>query len=337
MKSIKGILKYMGIVIASIIVLCGLVLGLMFFTKAHVFGLYFLQVSEVGKYLGEFNVDSIKIEKGDFNINIDAERYGVIVIPHNSSKISVHSDNEYLGFLKDEHKQPHTSPDVSISQVVYDGETTPTINIKINEPSGLLAIKDSCQVVIRVPHSIKITKTVGEEGAKETVEEEILMEYNIGVKTTTGNITLSHSIDEDGNIAQPLNANALSFDTRKGEVITQGFKSDSRDIELDSLTIKSNGGKFDFTRFNTITIVNKVRFDGTNATYNFNTLRANKGIEIVGEVVKFTATNVYAGVEGFIYKSDSGVLDIDRLITGDINETVTQVVQEENKFIKKVP
>lgn len=334
MKALKGVMIYIGIVLLSFIVICALVIGFMFMTKTNVFGYYFVRAFENMQ-----TVSGVTLDKGitKVNLTITTNNYGVVVEPINddttysdTTDIALSTDNQYIGFLKDEGVEneegkivPNLLPQVDASKTSGKaGELN--IEIKIAEPEGLLSI--SKMSVLRVQVPFKLTA----EGAP--------IEYNLTIKTGNGDIDLQHSEDEHGKFACPLNVKSMNLETSKGNVTFDGLGSvvaneeANNKLELDDLTINTNGGTFDFTNFEYVKVTNKVELKSKKANYLFKKLIACAnmdngvyggagGVEVNGTVVKLNADMVICGSDGFIFKTETGALKVKHLLTGRIRVT----------------
>ncbi len=325
MKAIKGIFKYMGIVLASLILILALGIGIMYFSKMSIFGYYFVSVHKDNVYL-----DSIKLTSASvINLDVKATNYSVEIKSEYSDQIGLYTNNNYTGFLKATETSKGDEMVVTPS-VVYNVDTNSDgsldVVIKIDEPSGLMSVGSSCKVVIGIPYTLNSN----------------IVKYNIDVTTHNGNICLKNGVFEDDS-AIPITVNSLQLATNKGDVALSGFGDTSgntiKNLTLDRLNISTNGGKIDFSNFDNIEVKSKIVLDSKKATYNFKTLksayRENEtlmgGVEITGTSVKFTADCVECGSDGFIYKSDSGVLKIDKLFSGDIEWTTRNKTVENEK------
>ena len=337
MKAFKGFMKYVGIVILGVIVIGALGIGFMFFTKTSMFGYYFVSASE-----NSHNTMTVDLAgtTTTVDLNIKAGRYGVEVIPSEGSSIRVLTDNNYTGFLKGKKNSEgqiykDLFPAIARAEDDVITSTNTELSISLAEPEGLLAVSATSVVRIYVPFHVSYTP----ENSDDAVEN--IIKYNINITTENGDIDLKNGQMKGADkkdIKLPLNVASLKLTTNRGNVDMQGFGNKAgeliKNLTLENLNISTNGGTFDFTSFDSVTVNNKIQLESKKATYLFNTLNAINGtaggIEINGTTVKFTADTVNCGMDGFIYKCDTGVLKITNLFTGcDIVKTITEVTNDE--------
>lgn len=326
MKAIKGIFKYMGIVLVSLILIFALGIGLMYFSKTSIFGYYFVSVRK-----DLVAMDSITLPTATtINLDVKAKNYSLVIKSIYGDKIELYSNNNYVGFLKATETTEGNKMVISPS-VVHDVDTnsdgSTQVTVNIDEPSGLMSVGRTCKVVIGIPYKLNNS----------------IVKYNINATTHNGNISLENGTDEDGKFLAPITVNSLGLSTNKGDVALSGFGDTTgktiKNLTLDRLNISTNGGKIDFSNFDNIEVKSKIVLDSKKATYNFKTLKSaymesgtlKGGVEITGTTVKFTADCVECGSDGFIYKSDSGVLKIDKLFSGDITWTTRNETVENEK------
>lgn len=341
MKALKGVLTYVGIVLLAIIVIAALTIGMMFFTKGSVFGYYFLQFHKDGQLL-EFHMNDQKLNTYDvetlapgaeeMELNINTDRYSVRIVPHNLKVISFVTDNHYIGFLQgrkvDGKLKAVTMPTISVNKKDNDSKK---LLIDLHEPQGALSISKISRLIVFVPYEIS-----GK-----------CIKYNVNVNTGNGNIDITNSFDENGRVEFPVNINSLDVSTKRGNVTIKGVGDNNgikENLTLDKLNIKTQGGTFDFTAFKKVSVKSKVRLESNKATYKFNELESyistlsgvTGGVEITGNNVKFTADRVTCGSDGFIYKAETGALNINKLISGTVTEMSKQVdkLDGEGKVIK---
>ena len=337
MKAFKGFMIYTGIVLLSLVIIGALVIGMMFFTKIQLFGYYFVQTNKNDYFHGEISFANPDGVTGDqlssivpiknVNLNIETGAYGILVEPISDldkKELKIYTDNIYVGFLDGsalgDNLDDNRYPRIKVVKQ-HDNAGNMEINITLSEPQGLLSMSELSLLRLRVPFK---------------VNEEVVT-YNINAKTHNGNIKLINSKDDKGDFADPLVVTGLKLETNKGDVSLEGFGNKygkkTENLVLDNLDIKTNGGTFDFTNFRNVKVNRKVTLDSEKANYYFNVLDArngiNGGVEINGTVVKFVADAVYCGMDGFIYKTSTGVLKINNLFTGNIEENIEAVTEKD--------
>jgi len=214
---------------------------------------------------------------------------------------------------------------------------------EIKEPQGLLSRNSSNVIAFYVP--VTLTKNVKVEEDKEE-KKTFNVRYNINIKTNNGDVRLRNSTVEDtDNFKDFLYIDELSIETNKGSGSLKGVKTDGSDANKDSgavttlilpsLNIKTNGGTFDFSNYKLVRVNGAVNLESEKAKYKFNVLESyykegaddkyyQGSINISGTNVEFEATKIFCGMDGFSYKSDTGMLKIDKLYTGNIRNGATE-------------
>lgn len=333
MKALAGVMKYIGIVLVCIILILAFAIGIMYFTGINLLGFYFIQVDETGKQL---KMQGITLPAGyeslsenKISITLEAKNFNVKVIPHRGSDIEITCDASYIGLLRatkvNGQKKAVYMPTLADSKANPSEPSKGIFNWVITEPSGLFSMNEGSVILVKVPYE--------SSGENKTLSNK----YDLNIITKNGNINLFSSSDDDGVL--PLHIDSLNLTTKKGDAIFEGLgNGGSRDVATEKvfnkLSISTQGGKFDFTQFDRVTVNDKIKLDSKKATYSFKKLRSyynvvkdgdkttsvSGGVEITGTKVNFTADAVLCGSDGFVYKSDTGVLKIGRLESGIIND-----------------
>lgn len=319
MKALKGIIVYIGLVLMAIILIFGLMVGFLFLSKkSTIFGYYFRNVSlkesthyEKPLYTDEADPTNSKLEV--VNLKIKANNYNVLVKPHQESmKLVVSSLSDYFGFLKasvdpeTKEKSAVECPTALVTKQAWSvDKTTFTLEINMLEPEGLFGFRKNNTLYIDVPFQ------VGNHVVK----------YNLDITTGNKDITfkagtlVTKTAGVEKTQTLPLNIDSMVLNTNKGDAIISGIGStiDKLDKEttVDKLDISTNGGTFDFSAYDVITVkTNKLSLTSKNANYKFKKLVAEEGIEVVGNNVKLDADEIHCGKRGFLYKADTGALRI---------------------------
>lgn len=304
MKAIKGILVYTGLILLAIVLILGLMVGFLFLSKnSNIFGYYFRNVSYEGYTHHEVDVENIR----KVNLTIETKDYNIVVrAREDEAKISIKSQNQYFGFLKGtvdpvtEKKSAVTKPNLKVIKSEADSATEYTIVCSLENPQGLLAFKEQNTLFVDVPFCI----------------HDNVIEYNLNLTTGNKNIRFETTTREGTGTRKtvPINVTGLKLTTNKGDAIISGIAKTVGDLpkalEMETLNISTNGGTFDFSSYDLITITDDLKLNSKNASYVFKNLDAKKGMEVVGTNVKFQADRVTCGTNGFLYKSDTGALNI---------------------------
>ena len=320
MKILKGIGIYTLIVLGSITLLGLILMGAMFiFPKFGLFGYNFQyksfeETAFENLKISTVETDSKKIDKSTpiVNLYINNANYNMYLLPGDSAGvIKSYVSSNYIGFVKTESGVFETSMETSAYvQTNDDGINELNVIMNINEPKGAVTFREDNKLFVYVPYLLS-------KGGEEVV-------YNVFAKSDGGDVNIVNSEDK-GAINKKFVANKVSIETNDGDINLKGFAllnsskkveatSDSDTaINLESLKINTKGGVVDLTNFSKITVEEKVVLISTRADYKFKNLVAKKGIEVVGSNVRFEAEEVNAQLNGFIYKSTTGGLDVNRL------------------------
>lgn len=310
MKALKGILVYTGLVIMAIILIGALLVGFLFISKnSTLFGYYFRNVSYQGASHFNLNLSENSVET--VKIALSAKNYNLVVkVDGEKTNLNIYSSSQYFGFLKASKnaktgkKEAITAPNLIMTSKTYDSDSkTLSLSFSLQEQEGLLSYKDQNNLYITLPYYSTTGKVV---------------QYDLDL--TTGNKDIRFVTDtikkkgEDKVV--PLNATSMKLTTNKGDVTVSGIGSEIGDelktLNMDNLTISTNGGTFDFTSYENVAVETLLRLNSQKANYKFKKLSA-KGVEAIGTNVKFEAEAVKCGEKGFLYRSDTGALNIKQL------------------------
>lgn len=310
MKALKGIMIYTGLVIMAIILIGALLVGFLFLSKkSTLFGYYFRNVSfeEASHFSLDLAEDSVETVK----VTLSAENYNLVVrVDADKTNLNVSSSSQYFGFLKASKdvktgkNKPVTTPNlVLVSKNLDEDSKTLSLSFKLQEQEGLLSFKNQNNLYIDLPYYSSGSTTV---------------KYDLDL--TTGNKNIKFVTDtvkvHKKEKVVPLNATSMKLTTNKGDVTVSGIGSeigaDLKTLSMNNLTISTNGGTFDFTSYEKVGVGSLLKLNSQKANYKFNELSAN-GVEVIGTNVKFEAKNVKCGEKGFLYRADTGALNIKTL------------------------
>lgn len=318
MKALKGILVYTALVLVSIVFIFALGVGFLYLSKnSTLFGYYFRNVSFEDKVHYK---NAIPSDMERISIKVNTKNYGVVLLPIDSdANLEITTSSAYMGFLKatvdpeTQKKSAVVTPDHTIkaySSVDSEGHKVYNIEITLIEQEGWLSYKKLNTMYIRLPFfhsaSYDLNITTGDKD----------IEFRAGEREIKN--ALTDAITKE---VLPINVNSLKIKTNKGSAIIGNFGSSIDIIEknrsFENLDITTNGGTFDFTQFDSVTVTKgKLSLNSQNASYKFKKLEAQKGMEVIGKNVKFDANEVVCGESGFLYKSTTGTLKI-----GTLNST----------------
>lgn len=333
MKVLKGIFVYTMVILGALLGVGILLIGAMYLFKLPVFGYRFLNINIQKEFYNNINVVGYTIqtpsgttlnfisdciqENGTYRVKfiVDAGDYAVRLLPDDGQHnyISYYTMTDFTGLVKTDSKKYTTT--VNTTTFIDDNKVL-VVNMKVANPSGLVKFDDdSNELVIVVPENIDAVNYV----------------YDFEIKTTGGNIILKNSVNTDMSFCAPLRVGSLSASTNKGNIVLGGFeyaldengkKVANTSATLDDLVLYTKGGTIDFTNFKNLTINKKFVLESTKADYVFENLTAASGMEITGNNVLVKAKTITCGGD-FVYKSETGGLEIDALNAGGYVKKVT--------------
>ena len=342
MRALAGVMKYVGIVLISGVLILAFCVGLMFFMpKMRLFGYYFRQVDARSQLMGE-PIDLSSSFSGDkIKLTIEAHDYDIIIQPievKDKCAFYIYQETDYIGFLKGVKENEGTPLEKTVAKLYPErreasiNKSDPSAGVYhwiFDEPQGILSMNAENKIVINVPYS---------KGGKPLF-------YDLDITTHNGDIHLTNSVDEKDKYLNTLNISGLSLKTNKGNAYFKGIgsnvdegtegegentqKTAPKVLRLNNLDITTNGGTFDFRKFEKVTVLDKVELTSKKAKYLFNTVATHdgnsegnlpNGIVVNGDNVEFRADSVYCGEDGFTFKSTTGVLDVKKLISGKITD-----------------
>lgn len=293
MKALKGLLIYIGIVLAMIIGVGVILFAVMYFVPSF-------RIMGVGVIHERGKRDQTEIVLDnysgydDIELNISSKRIN-LVIDTTSEKDNINYNLSLSGF--------GIAFDIVEYRVVNNIEvkdSTLKINLNITEPEGLITDVNS---------EFRITLPATER-------------YNLMLKTTDGKIEL------DGK--SKLNVNALSVATGNGSFESVGLGTpvgQDTNLILDSLNLSTNMGKIRLNSITNLTVSSPVKLTSSAGTFSFNNV--NAAFNVTGNGVVLYADTITTDANGFKFISENGRLDVKKLVTpsGAENTIVTENCQ----------
>lgn len=333
MKILKGIFVYTMIILGVIMGLGIILLGCMYLFKMSMFGYKFLDINLKRNTFESIQLD-IKEQQtsgstlsylddcvvdGKYNVKfvINAGNYTVRVLPDSGqhSFISYYTISDFVGFVKTD----TSSYKASVNTRYYINDDTLIVDMKVSNPKGLINFDATDnRLVIVVPEKYNNKPFY----------------YGFDITTTGGDIILKNSLTSDNKFDAPLRVSTLTANTTKGNITLGGFESTIVDGEkeasstatMQNLVLTTQGGTIDFTNFKSFVIEKKLILEATKADYIFEDLTVNDGMEVTGSNILIKANTITCNGD-FVYKSDTGGLDIQVLNAGEYNKVVS-----ENKY-----
>ena len=340
MKIVKGVLTYTLILIGVLLIAGVLLFAGMAFLKFPVFGYRVTMATNQPKEVKTVKFNDVYLNESGERIEgsyitrtivINSNNYDVKVRPFNDSvdtslnaKARITYVDEAFGLVSNGHLIDKTNSVIEI--LYYDGdplitntakqETAPKIVINLKTPQGILNYRNS-RVLVELP--------VNSDASKYN--------YNLEVNSGKGDFSIVPYIDEIGNFNDVLTVNGMDITTTTGSATFYGLresgdygKVDSY-VEFDYLNLKTEKGKFDFTK-QKIKVVDNVKIDSSMGDFAFQKIVA--GFTIEGENLVFDAEEINTGDKSFLYNCPHGTLRITKLNVGNqVGEIVTEYARVE--------
>lgn len=289
MKALKGLLIYIGIVLAILLGIAILLFaGMYFFPTFRIMGIGVIHGSE------NYNGDVLKLSDysgySSIELNISSKQFAINIDVNDKEEIDYRFNKNVFGIAYDitEYKL--------LKDISLDG-TTLKISLIVSEPEGLIS-NNSSYLDISVPQS---------------------RDYSLLIKTGTGGINI-------GNSGTMNNLKNVTASTEKGKFTIAGNESleSSSSLNLTSLNMSTNKGYFDLSQINSLTVTNTIKIQGDDGTFVFD--KVNGSFSVTGKGIKLDANEITTDYNGFKFISENGFFDIGKLSTpiGAENTIVTE-------------
>lgn len=294
MKALKGLLIYVGIVLAMILGLGVILFAVMYFVPTF-------RIMGVGVIHERGSRDKTEIVLSnysgydDIELNISSKRISIDIATTTETE-NINYSLHLSGF--------GIAYDIVEYRVVNNIEvkdSTLKVNLNITEPDGLITDVNSVFKIV-LPATEK---------------------YNLMLKTNDGNIDLNGGESK-------LKVNALSVTTGNGTFRTKGLGTtvgDDTNLILDSLNLSTGIGKINLNSITNLTVNSPIKLTSSAGTFKFNNVNAS--FNVTGNGVTLVAGSINTDVNGFKFISENGHLDITKLVTpaGAENTIVTENCQ----------
>lgn len=289
MRALKGLLKYIGIVIAIIFALGVVLFGAMYFLPDF-------RLAGIGVVHANETIIGDPISLTDYSgysgieVSVSSKKVPISIVANNASTdINYNMNLSTFGIAFD-----ITEYSVIKDVKVKDGLLRVSLNV--TEPDGLISVSSS-GLVVTLPESKK---------------------FSIVANTENANITL-------GSSAALLDINNLTVYTISGglSLVNMGRGAESeKTLSLNSINLSTESGAMNFTSINKVE-ADKINITSENGEFKFNNIVAD--MELRGNGVKLFAEDIKCGSRGFSYMSDNGILNVLKLscIDGAENTILT--------------
>lgn len=291
MKALKGLLIYIGIVLAIILGIAILLFaGMYFFPTFRIMGVGVVHGS--AKQTGEVLCVDDYSGYSSMELNISSKKFSVNVDVSDSNKI------EYV-FEKDVFGIAYDTTEYKVLKDIKKDDGILKISMIVTEPEGLIANTNS-SLTITVPKTKKFSLLINTTSGNVDVGTSGKMNNlkNVTVSTTTGRFTLCGVSKKEGDNNATLN--------------------------LTSLNLSTNRGYFDISGVNSLKVTNTIKLEGNNGTFVFD--KVTGSFNITGKGLKLDANEISTDYNGFKFISENGFFDIGKITTpeGAENTIVTE-------------
>lgn len=282
MKALKGVLIYIGIVLAIILGAGIILFAVMYFVPSfRIMGVGVTHVKE--NYTG----DTILFSDYSYNsveLSISSNKVPVTIVSnteHNGVDYSLNVATFGISY------------DITEYRVIRDVEVVDDvlkISLNVTEPEGLISLTGS-GAKVAIPSSLK---------------------YALVCNTKSGDIKVLSADDSSVNISKlTVSTNSGNFD------IENSSSGDLGTLSLSVLNLSTTSGNFDFRNFSSLSCSSLVKINSDKGKFSFKNVDAS--FDIRGAGVNFSAESVNATSEGLTFMSESGNVNIGILNSG-LNE-----------------
>ena len=316
MKIVKGVLTYTLILIGVLLIAGILLFAGMAFLNFPVFGYRVTMATNKPE-----EVLTVKLNDVARTIVINSNNYDVKIRPFNDNvntelnlKARITYIDESFGLVSNGKLINETR---SVLEVLYydaagnlvtdatQQQSAPKIVINLATPQGILNYRDS-RIFVELP--------VSSDQAKYN--------YNFEINSGSGDFSIVPYIDDLGEYNEVLTVKGMDIETTTGSATFYGLRNTSGVVAFDYLNLKTEKGKFDFTKQN-ISVEGNVKIDSKMGDFAFKEITA--GFTIDGENLVFDAEKISTGDKSFLYNCPHGTLRIGELNVGSqYGEIVTE-------------
>ncbi len=320
-KILKGVFIYTFIILGIVLILGMLVFGIMFMTADSdtpfaLFGYKAIYVVN-GEQPNQL-VQTIDYENGDvLNLTINGGNFHVFVTQagDTTENIVVKKTDQLFG--------------------LYKGTYNPQAVTSVTKEEGII------KATITAPQLNGLV-SYGESYIQVIVPDEKEFVLNLIVENTGGDVTIDGTITNKP--TKKIIINTLNVTTTTGDLNmkaigslneTEHENTEQTNVTLNGIYFKTDGGNFDLSNINRLTIPSSPSTDVITDTIEINSKRGDfkfhdvvSSMNIHGEDVRIDANIINTNERGFTFNSPNGFFKIKELITTGIaaNVITTNVV-----------
>ena len=296
MKALKGLMIYIGIVLAIILGIGVFLFCLMYFIPSmRIFGAGVVHANAAGEKqvieLEDYsNYDKIELNLSSKKINV------VLKADQKLDDIKYALDLNCFGLAFDI-TEYRIIKDVSLENKVL------SIDLNVTEPNGWISCYGS-EMIVYVPANLT---------------------YDVLVKTESASVTLG----DDKNVLQ---MNSLVANTTTGSLYVNKVSATDT-LKLKALSLTTNSGNMDLSNIKNVNVSSKVVIYAKSGEFSFHNLNAD--IDVRGTGVRLVANSIKSTSAGLTFMSKDGYFKVKDLISvGSAESTI--VTENCNITIDKV-
>ncbi len=286
MKALKGVLIYIGIVLAIILGAGILLFGVMYFVPSfRIMGVGVTHVKE--NFQGDTIMFSEYSNYDSVELSVSSNKVPITIVSnteHNGVDYSLNVGTFGIAY------------DITEYRVIKDVEVKDgvlKIGLNVTEPEGLISLTGS-GARVAIPSNLK---------------------YALVCNTKSADIKVVSADDTSVNISK------LTVSTNSGNFeIENSGSSDLGVLSLSVLNLSTKSGDFDFRNFSSLACSSLAKISSERGTFRFK--NADASFDIRGTGVNFTAESINATNEGFTFMSDNGKVNVGILNSGSNENTI---------------
>lgn len=283
MKALKGVLIYIGIVLAIILGIGIILFAVMYFVPSfRIMGVGVTHVKE--NFKGETVLLSEYTGYSSVELSVSSNKVPITIVSSSENSGVDYSLNVSTFGISYDITEYRVIKEVEVKDGVLK------IGLNVTEPEGLISLTGS--------------------GAKVTVPSSL--KYALVCNTKSGDIKVLSADDASVNISK------LTVSTASGNFeIENSANTDLGTLSLSVLNLSTKSGDFDFRNFSSLSCSSLVKINADKGTFKFKNVDAS--FDIRGTGVNFSAESINASTEGLTFMSDNGKINIGILNSG-LNE-----------------
>lgn len=290
MKALKGVLVYIGIVLAIILVIAMALFGLMYFIPS--FRILGVGVTHVSKKINDEHV-SLASPTGD--------KYSGVQLSLSSNKVPIEicASSEVSDIMYSLDVSTFgISFDITEYRVIKEVEVIDgvlKISLSVTEPEGLISISGHGVKVV-VPQSKTFALVFNTKSASVTIDNE------------NNNLKISK----------------LSVNTTAGNLYYERGENDNNSLSLSALNLSTKSGTMNLSTISNLSVSTPIKINAERGTFKFDKVKAS--FDVKGTGITLLGKSITCKADGFSFLAENGKLKVDSITspTGAENSIITE-------------